>query len=183
MGTIRLTAYKIGPSSEKLSSPKVVSINPDQIKDIRPIPSTSSDSRFIAGTTKVLVKDSVGMYCVYESKDMINAAISPTNLYALPFVEQDAAAHGNSAATGKAITKYLTEINSATATNSDGCTLPTAAANKVHVIINNTAVALEIWPNNASDTIGDDSGATAQAAASVRHYVAEDSVNWIQVSE
>lgn len=180
MSVVFLTAYKVGPSAAKLSTPKVVKINSEQIKDIRKIPSTSNSTLFIAGTTKVTAKDSVGVYGVYETPEMIQAAMNPTstNTLALGHIALSLDAHGNSAATGRAVTKYFSEIDTATTTSSDGVTLPTAVANKVMVVLNNTAVALEIWPNNASDTIADDSGAYSQGGYTRKHYVCEDSVNW-----
>lgn len=179
-----LTAYKIGASSGQLSDPKIVQIPTDQIKDIKKVPSTVTDDRWIAGTTRVFTTDVNGVYGVYESPEQIRAAIDPasTDLYIKGQVDSAKAAHGSAAAGGLALVKYFTEITTATATSSDGVTLPTAVANKVMVVQNNTAVALEAWPNNASDTISGDSGPIAIAAYTRKHFVAEDAVNWVVAS-
>lgn len=190
MGLMFLTAYKIGASAKgvRLTTPKVIQINSENILKTQAIPSTAdANGSYIPGTSKIEVKTSGGgsqVFGVYETIAQIEAASDPStsNVYATGQVALSLDAHGNSAATGRALERYLHEIDTATTTSSDGVTLKSAVANAVQVVINNTAVALEGWPNNASDTIEGDSGAYAIPAWSRKHFVAQDDVNWV-VSE
>ncbi len=183
MSQIFLTAYKIGNSKTAFSPPQVVAINPALIQKYESV-ETDDDSRFKSGTTKIVLGGEgykFQVFGVYETVEQIQVAINPatTNPYAQD-KELSIEATGGTQGAAFAMTKYLNEVDAGTATSADGIRLPTAVANKVVVVINNTALTLDVWPNT-DDTVagGAADAATTQPAFSRRHYVAVSDVAWI----
>lgn len=119
---------------------------------------------------------------IFETPKMIEAAKDPTsNNASIGASELDlsAEAAGSAQGAGYAVSKYYTEIDTATDTSAEAVDLPAATVGKVHVVENATAVALEVFPasdesiNNAADDAVYD-----QAANSTVYYYCVVAGEW-----
>lgn len=106
-------------------------------------------------------------------------ALSPDNPYAGSEVDLGVTALNSAQGAGYAVTAYLTEVTSATDVTGEALDLPAATVGDTLVVINATAVALEVFPAT-SETIN---GAAANAvydqpAKSRVHYYCKVAGAW-----
>jgi hypothetical protein len=101
------------------------------------------------------------------------------NVLGVNYVTLALAAAGATAGAAADATEYFTEITSATATTTDGVQLDAATVGKVRIILNNTAVILDIWPQTGENFLGSaDDALIAQPAKSRKHYFCRTATTW-----
>jgi hypothetical protein len=172
-----LTAYS--RNGQKFAKPRVVGVEYDYIEIV---PGAN-------GYTKVIETNHNGAllntYTVYESMAEIQAQAlvaegDATNILAKNHAILSVDAAGANAAAATDITKYLTEIDTATAATTDGIQLPAATEKKVIVVINTTAITLDVWPQTSENFDGSaDDAATTQAGLTRKHYVCLETGEWV----
>lgn len=145
MGRLIAVTAKSRNGNETYAKPRVVYVNEDMIK-------VTSPSKTSPGLSKIIEESAYGekdTYLVYEKAMQIEAARNPssTDIFVKQQIELSIAALGANQAAAAAITKYLSEIDEATAGSADGVRLPAATVGKVHTIINNHAtVTIDVFP-------------------------------------
>jgi hypothetical protein len=168
--------------------PRVVIVDPAKIS-MTPV---SKSGGYSQGLCRVEEKsgNSVDVYYVYESPAEINAQIlmnegQATGLLAKKFIDLSIDAAGATAAAAADIVKYFTEIDTATATTTDGYQLPAATVGKVCVVYNTVpgaggaGIALDAWPQTGENFRGLADDATLQHAVNIRkHYVCLEAGTW-----
>jgi hypothetical protein len=163
---------------QNFANPRVIAVNDANIEV-----SPGSD-----GWTRVVEYNEAGVrlhtHIVYETPAQIQAQSlvadnQATNLLAKNYVNLSVDAAGATAAAAADITKYLTEIDTATAATTDGIQLDAATVNKVRVVVNVTAVPLDVWPQTGENHKGlADDALKVQAALSRKHYVCLTAGEW-----
>jgi len=90
------------------------------------------------------------------------------------------AAAGNSQATGTVLSGAVNIVTSATGTSADGVVLPADyAEGDMVIVVNNTAVALDVWPPSGGAINGGSADAAKALAANMSGlYVSLGSGNW-----
>lgn len=94
--------------------------------------------------------------------------------------DSSVAAAGNSAATATQLTAGINVVTSATATSADGVRLPAdRAAGDILFIINTTAVALDVWPEDGGSINGAAADAVKALAANMTGlYISSGDGSW-----
>ena len=150
---IPLVVLRDGPSTSQAISedvPTVKLIPSETIESI--IPTDFGGSKLgLAGDGGVR-KDVL----VLENPLQVKAAKDPSasNLHVANEVDATVEAAGSTQGNGTTITKYFNNVTAATGTSAEALDLPAATPGAVHVIVNTTGVALEVFPASGESIDG-----------------------------
>lgn len=164
-------------NGQNFATPRVVAVNDEFINVV---PARNSKKTKVIET----IGNEVNTYSVYDSIGEIEAQSlvargQQANVMALSYVTLALAAAGATAAAAADVTEYFTEVTSATAATTDGIQLDAATVGKVRVVLNSTAVVLDVWPQTGENFLGSaDDAATTQAVKSRKHYFCRTASVW-----
>lgn len=164
-------------NGQTFATPRVVAVNDEFINVI---PARNSKKTKVIET----IGNEVNTYVVYDSIGEIEAQSlvargQQANIQALNYVTLGLDAAGNSAGTAADVTEYFTEVDVSVATSADGIQLDAATVGKVRIVLNTSAVALEMWPQTGENFLGSaDDAAIVQAAKSRKHYFCRTATVW-----
>lgn len=167
----------ISHNGNVFGKPRVVSVDDEHIKVT---PATR------AKKTKVIetVGTTVNTYVVYDSVSEMHAQSlivrgQQANIEGLNYISLGLDAAGATAAAATDVTEYFSEFDTSVATSADGVQLDAATVGKVRIVLNNSAVALEMWPQTGENFLGSaDDAAVAQAGKSRKHYFCRTATTW-----
>lgn len=126
-------------------------------------------------------------YEVLETPDQIKAAEDPSasNVHAAHELNLGLDAAGSAQGAGVAANRYYNTIDAATDTSAEAVDIPVMAVNEVKVIVNLTAVALELFPASGDNFRGKSANAVLDMAANsvlILYCIEADVVDYIVVS-
>lgn len=173
MGLVRITAKKIGAQVADNRVPKIFNCQDTDIEKI-----FAKDGGSVVKLKKSAL-NSNKVIEVFENVEQIGVAIDSSSARSVD-KDMSVSAAGSAQGAGFAITRYLNVVDSATDTSAEALDLPAATVDDVIVVVNSTAVALEVFPAS-TETIN---GAAADAvydqpAFSTRHYACRVAGAWL----
>ena len=164
-------------NGQTFDKPRVVAVDDEHITMA---PATKSKKTRVVET----IGNTRRTYVVYDSISEIQAQQlvvrgQQANISGLNYIDLGKDAAGANAATATDITEYYSEFDTSVATSADGAQLDAATVGKVRVVVNNSAVALEMWPQTGENFLGSaDDAAVAQAGKSRIHYFCRTATVW-----
>lgn len=180
-GVVRLTAYRIGAGTSDLTVPKIVHLIQDQIDRVLPV--NSGDGVGYGSIVITSEVDGQKEYRVFETPAQVQVAIDPSDGKSLD-KDTSITAAGSTQGNGFAIVNYYNIVDSATDTSAEALDLPAAVAGGVHVVYNQTAVALETFPASGETINGAAANAVYDHAAyAVKTYVCKTDEAWLIARE
>jgi hypothetical protein len=174
-----LTGIRVSPQKhEDRGIPKVVSIALGTEVKVRSILNDAGKERTVVKVTKgryqktIHATESLGEYLLQT--DFENSASSPYNTGTK--AEVDAA--GGAASTATNLTAYHNSVTAATAATADGVELPSGASRETCVILNKTAITVDVW-SQPPQTLDGATTAVSIPAGQFRHFFASATNAWV----
>jgi hypothetical protein len=173
MGLVRLTAKRIGSQVADNTTPKIFNCQSTDIEKI-----------FASGSGGVIKlkgasKNSGLVVETFENVEQIGVAIDSASTRSLD-KDLSVSAAGSAQGAGFAVVRYLNVVDAATDTSAEALDLPAATVDKVTVLVNDTAVALEVFPASTETINGAAADAVYdQAAFSTVHYACKVAGAWV----